>query len=179
MKIDRETFDISSEEISLPEEEIEERLIEDGFFFPVNTDFIFPSELEDIHKSAKYQNSLSIEISTEKYNPGEYKEENTAEEVSKAELPISYDTTSIITSAISIAENVESRGRLFNVKKSNGDTYHTVEVLYAFISYKLDPEIQRKMPGIEIVFRPDDHNTSFDIHNPYRKKGLAAFDYSP
>lgn len=91
--------------------------------------------------------------------------------------PVETDTVSIIWKAAEAVNNVESRGRVFRVEKADGSgTYHSVDVLYAFISYKLDPEIQRKMPGIDITFRPDDKSTAFEMINHYRKKGLESFD---
>jgi hypothetical protein len=59
---------------------------------------------------------------------------------------------------------------MFGVTGSSGEAYHSMQVVCAFLRYKLDPELQRRMPGLDIHFRPDDGTTSFDIHSQYRRR---------
>lgn len=58
-------------------------------------------------------------------------------------------------------------GRIFNIKKDNGENYFVYEVVGAFIRYKLDPELQRKMPGLEFGLASESSTTCYRIYSQY------------
>lgn len=76
----------------------------------------------------------------------------------------------IVFAAYQGSRNVEGRGRMFRVDDGSGNTYHSMQVVSAFLAYKLDPELQRRMPGLDLHFRPDDGTTAYDVVNHYRCK---------
>lgn len=83
---------------------------------------------------------------------------------------------SIVWSAYSGSRNVEGAGRMFKVSKNDADGYHHASnVAYAFIRQKLDPEMHRKMPGLNIVYTGRDGFSCFEMENSYGSRGLSAY----
>lgn len=119
--------------------------------------------LDDVHDNQESKYAKGTGRTGQSYRPG------------GSGLP--GEDMSILFSAYNGSRNVESRGRMFRVADGQGGNYHSMQVVCAFLRYKLDPEMQRKMPGLDIHFRPDDGTTSFDIKSQYHRKNEDEEDF--
>ncbi|MDP7078536.1 MAG: hypothetical protein QF415_01505 [Candidatus Undinarchaeales archaeon] len=119
--------------------------------------------LDDVHDTRESKYAKGAGNSGQSYRPG------------GSGLP--GEDISILFSAYNGSRNVESRGRMFRVDDGQGGKYHSMQVVCAFLRYKLDPEMQRKMPGLDIHFRPDGGGTAYDIKSQYHRKNEEEEDF--